>query len=322
MSKKLTFERYHWFHNEVKKGKYPNAAKLATKFEISEKQAQRDIEFIRDRLKAPLKYDAKNKGYYYEDAGYEIPPIWFREDDLIAIILAIKLASTIPEKNLKHALLQVVETIIDSNSSRKININELMDKVSVKNIEYYKIDGTVFQQVLASLYNQKPIEITYYSPHKKEETERIIMPVHLLCYMGRWHLIAYCSLKKGLRNFAVSRIKDLKDTDVKIELPHDIPDIKAYINKAFGLLSNDNKIEVCLKFSEDVADWIKEQVWHDAQEIIENDDGSLCLKFPASDFRELKGEILKYGSSVKVIYPEELKNAVKEEIKKMQKNYE
>ncbi len=37
MSKKLTYERYHWFHNEVKKGNYPNASKLANKFEISEK---------------------------------------------------------------------------------------------------------------------------------------------------------------------------------------------------------------------------------------------------------------------------------------------
>ncbi len=285
------------------------------------KQAQRDIEFIRDRLYAPLKYDTKNRGYYYEDAGYEIPPIWFRENELISIILALKLSSTIPEKSLKQSLIRVLETIIESNSSKKINISELMNKVSVKNIEYYKVDGIIFQQVLSSLYSRKTIEITYYSPHKKEETKRIIVPVNLLCYMGRWHLIAYCSLKRDLRNFAVSRIKEIKEVESKIEIPNTLRDIQMYINKTFGVISNDKKIDVCLQFNKNVADWIKEQVWHDSQEVIENDDGSIYLKFPVSDFRELKGEILKYGSAVKVVYPKELKEEIKKEIKKMQKIY-
>jgi hypothetical protein len=52
MSGKLSYERYHWFHGQVKEGRHPNAKKLSEKFEISQKQAQRDIEFIRDRLEA------------------------------------------------------------------------------------------------------------------------------------------------------------------------------------------------------------------------------------------------------------------------------
>ncbi|MBI5102660.1 MAG: hypothetical protein HZB33_12630 [Nitrospirae bacterium] len=63
MAKKLTYERFRWLHGEVKAGLYPNANKLAEMFEISGKQAQRDIEFLRDRLGAPLQYNADKRGY-------------------------------------------------------------------------------------------------------------------------------------------------------------------------------------------------------------------------------------------------------------------
>ena len=53
MGKKLSYERYYWFHGQIKTSHYPNARDLAEKFEISQKQGQREIEFMRDRLDAP-----------------------------------------------------------------------------------------------------------------------------------------------------------------------------------------------------------------------------------------------------------------------------
>jgi len=54
---------------------YPNANSLALRFEISTKTAQRDIDFMRDRLNCPLHYDRSRKGYYYEDSTFSLP--WF-----------------------------------------------------------------------------------------------------------------------------------------------------------------------------------------------------------------------------------------------------
>ena len=54
MASKIILERFLWFQNEIKNGKYPNTKTLAEKFEITRKTAQRDIDFMRDRLNAPL----------------------------------------------------------------------------------------------------------------------------------------------------------------------------------------------------------------------------------------------------------------------------
>jgi predicted DNA-binding transcriptional regulator YafY len=63
LGKKLALERYNWFHGQIKAKRHPNARKLAEGFEVSEKQAQREIEFMRDRLCAPLFYHTARKGY-------------------------------------------------------------------------------------------------------------------------------------------------------------------------------------------------------------------------------------------------------------------
>lgn len=58
MGDRLKFERFLWFHERVKATGYPNAAHLSEKFEISPRTAQRDIEFMRDRMFAPLLYSS------------------------------------------------------------------------------------------------------------------------------------------------------------------------------------------------------------------------------------------------------------------------
>ncbi len=49
---------------------YPNAHDITTKFGISPRQAQRDLEHMRTSLGAPLKYDAAHRGYCYTHDFY------------------------------------------------------------------------------------------------------------------------------------------------------------------------------------------------------------------------------------------------------------
>jgi len=322
VTKKLSYERYYWFHGQIKGGRYPNARKLAERFELSEKQAQREVEFMRDRLCAPLVYDSGRKGYEYENDSYELPPIWFKEDELLALCLALRLASTLPDhqfKNSLHDLLQKFLTyrFLDSPPS----LEDLKEKISVKNVEYYKVTETVFHRVVDSLFRSEVLGISYYTPHKDETTQRVIQPLHLLCYMGSWHLIAFCSLKGELRDFALSRIRTIETSSQAVRLPSRLPSVRDYISRNFGLMSGSESIEVCLRFSPEVSHWVSEQIWFSGQEVSINADGSVCLKFPVADFREVRREILKYGASVEVLSPLELRAEIKSEIEKMEKVY-
>jgi predicted DNA-binding transcriptional regulator YafY len=56
MSDRLKYERFLWFHGQIKAGRFPNAGNLADNFELSGRTAQRDIEFIRELIKTILSH--------------------------------------------------------------------------------------------------------------------------------------------------------------------------------------------------------------------------------------------------------------------------
>ena len=73
-------DRIQWFHKKIIANCYPNASHLSEKFNISHRQAQRDVEFLKKELSAPLGYNSAKKGYYYE-TEYVLPLIIESEND-------------------------------------------------------------------------------------------------------------------------------------------------------------------------------------------------------------------------------------------------
>ena len=54
---------------------------------MSRRTIQRDIEFMTDRLGAPIAYDHRRRGYYYTVANFQLPSVRLTEGELVAIFL-------------------------------------------------------------------------------------------------------------------------------------------------------------------------------------------------------------------------------------------
>jgi len=76
---------------QIASGKYPNTEYLVKYLrepwgKISPSTVSRDIEFMRDRLFAPIEYNALHRGYYYSESNYRIPIMGFSgSDELLAL---------------------------------------------------------------------------------------------------------------------------------------------------------------------------------------------------------------------------------------------
>jgi len=322
MSDRLKFERFVWFHSQVKRLRYPNARNLVEEIEVSERTAQRDIEFMRDRLLAPLDFDRGRNGYRYTDDTFEIPVHWLDEDNLLALALAARLASTIPDTAVKEDLCRLIGRMLSLSRNEGYScLERLGDKISVKNIEYARVDEQLFRKIVRALFEDQPLHITYSSPYSGTITERTIQPLHLMHYMGSWHLLAWCASREALRDFALARIQSVESVDTLVHVPRDLPPIKALTRRHFGIMQGKNATMVTLHFSSHVAPRICEQIWHPEQQIRQEPDGSLLLSFPTADFRELTRNILSHGAEVRVVEPPELEILVREEIEKMNRIY-
>ena len=59
------YARIQWLHKKIESGCYPNSIHVVEKFGISQRQAQRDFETLKNELGAPIKYSSARRGYYY-----------------------------------------------------------------------------------------------------------------------------------------------------------------------------------------------------------------------------------------------------------------
>lgn len=74
------FSRIQWLHKKIINNYYPNAMRLAEKFSISHRQAQRDVDYLKKELGAPIAYSAINKGFYYTEQ-YSLPFVLSSDSD-------------------------------------------------------------------------------------------------------------------------------------------------------------------------------------------------------------------------------------------------
>ncbi len=65
--------RIQWIDVMIRAGRHLNCSTIAAHFEISRRQATRDIEYLRDSMGAPVAFDPAENGYYYTDTTFVLP---------------------------------------------------------------------------------------------------------------------------------------------------------------------------------------------------------------------------------------------------------
>ena len=70
---KSQFPRLLELDRRIRSKEYPNCLTFSEEYEVSQKTIQRDIDFLRDQLGAPIEYDRDRKGFYYTDQNWFLP---------------------------------------------------------------------------------------------------------------------------------------------------------------------------------------------------------------------------------------------------------
>jgi predicted DNA-binding transcriptional regulator YafY len=320
MAKRLAFERYLWFHARLKQRRFPKLRDLMEKFEISSRQAAREIEFMRDFFNAPIEYSAEESGYYYADDSFDLPGIWTSEEEIVALIIAKRLSGSIPDKKIKKKIDVFFKKIY---AHIDLDLTGLEEKISLKNIRYYAVEPSIFNSTVLGLSKGRRLQIVYCSAYTRRETSRVVNPLHLLLYMGNWHLIAYCESKKGIRDFVLSRIRsaEILDEAVAPRLTDEVKSVAGLIENNYGIFFEGEPREVVIRFDLAAATLVRDQIWFPGQKVVDRADGSIDLSFPVSDFREVMGDILRFGPDAEVLAPPELRTKIKQTIARMNSIY-
>lgn len=315
-----TLERIFWFDGQARRRRFPNASKLAARFELSAKTAQRCIDAMRDRFGAPLEYDPSERGYYYRDNSFELPHFQVSQQEILAILLARRLLSSTSEGFISRDIGRFSRKLICESGSLGLKTGSIDRLFSATWTGHAPVPANLFCRISHCLIFSKCLTFTYASPATGQAVRRTVEPHHLQYYMASWVLTARCLLRNQWRKFYLARMTDANATDEPFS-PCPPDEWRHLVEGAYGIFQGGEAVEVILRFTAFRARWIREQVWHPDQKMIPLNDGGLELRLPVTDFREIKMKILQFGADVVVVAPEALREEVVAEIGRMGEVY-
>lgn len=305
----------------IRSGIYPSGKYLAKKFEVSRATIMRDIEFLRDRYEAPLEYDFSRNGYYYSDPTFFIQSVMLSEGELFTVSTIMPLLEQYKNTPLESSFKKIMEKISmmlpDQVSVDAAFINEEVKFISDPLPE---IDSEIFETIFRSIKIKQTIKFDYRSISRQEYSVRNVNPYHVICQKGNWYLLGYSHENKDIRVYTLSRMKSLEVLDQTFEIPKDFK-MEDYIDPSFGIWNNNiQPIKIELLFDKSVNTYILERTWHATQECRQNEDGSVYLSFETNQMQETQHWVMQFGGSVKILNPPQLRDAVKEEARKILEN--
>lgn len=218
-----------------------------------------------------------------------------------------------------ESLLKKIKTTLPADAARYLQQVEKSLKIDSRPHKRYGKYNKVIDTLNQAVFEKKVVAVVYYTMSRKKMTRREVEPYKLWFYSGGFYLIGYCRWKKEVRIFAVERIKVLNLTGESFNVPADF-DFEGFMRHSFGVFRGEPE-KVSIWFDSDAADYVKEKVWHDSQQIRIQDDGSIVFRADVAVTRELKRWIMRWGAAAVVLEPESLRDEIQAEAAEMLAGY-
>jgi len=299
----------------------PNCTSLAEEWETSPKTIQRDIEFLKWEMGAPIEYDRVRHGYYYTEEDFVLPALRVSEGDLFAICLAEKVLRQYEGTPL-HARLVDIFGKIEKYLPEQVSVRPsgLSGRFSFFHEAVPRIDPTTWEKAFEALRLGRTLDITYQIPGRSKPYDTRVDPYHIVGYRGEFYVVGHCHYKKALRLFGISRIRKAAVSGDEFQFPPGFDFEKEWGNH-FGIMAGDRQYKVRILFREDQAPYVQEREWHPTQEFRNRKDGSVEMSFVTSHLFEVARWVLSWGSAATVLSPRVLVRQVKEELDGARRSY-
>lgn len=294
------------------------AEEIADRFELSLRTVYRDMKALME-AGVPIGSEA-GKGYFIVE-GYHLPPVMFTQDEASAMMMAGKLVDRMTDQSVRiafnGALLKIKSVL---NEAEKDHLESLQNHIEVLRpaTGLPAEQGGFLTDLQRSIASKRVITLAYFSNNQNELTLRDVESIGLFYYSSAWHLIAWCRLRNGFRDFRCDRIKELKKTSEVFE-PRNISTMQEYFNSLQN--ANMEMKKAIVLFGKKEASMVNNSKHYFGFVSEEEVDGQVRMKFLTADFSMMARWLLSYGSGVEIDSPEELKFLVISLVEELQDHY-
>jgi predicted DNA-binding transcriptional regulator YafY len=286
---------------------------LAERFGISLRTVYRDIRTL-ELAGIPILGEA-GVGYSLMP-GYRLPPVQFNRKEAMSFVTAEKLISKLTDNATRQAYESALYKIKAVLRSRE---KELLDDIS-RHIEF--VDNPYLpkdrnqhlhiEAILSCVVDRWVIRLEYLSAGTLKTTQRDVEPVGIYSNGPYWHLIAWCRLRRGYRNFRIDRIQNLQILTERFTAQH--PYLKQFVEE----ISQEKSVQkAVIRLDKKALRYLGDQHYYNGfvSQTIRGEQVEMVFLTPS--LSGLAHWFLLLGESADVVEPSELKQLVLEKIGKI-----
>lgn len=302
----------------IKMINYLASVKKATREELAnvlETNVRNITEYRKELINAgyDIGYQKGVGGGYYLDGDNILPNPRLKESEKKALLEASSyLNARYDFLNKEEFNLALGKVLNSCYVNKDIDSPMIIDRFPlVMKEDEIKYRYNIISDALAS---KRKIKISYMSS-KNRVSEHILHPYKIYMYNLAWFVLAFNETIHDVGYFKLNRIE-------KIELLNDKYTISKTFNESnyldqYGMKNNGEYISVSIKLKAPYAALVKERIYGKNQQIISVDDNTTILKCDMQNLASIVSFVLGFGSKAEVLEPLELKEALRNELKRM-----
>lgn len=258
---------------------------------------------------------------YVTISQWRLPTIPLTQGELFAITLGARMleayAGTAYREELAGAIAQLARRLPEQQA---VDLQQLAEQnVLFRAGAELTLEPEIWHRLEQACRGRQRVWMRYSTPGKPV-SEREFDPYVLHFSRNNPYVTGWCHLRDMVRWFRVDRIQVLELRDELFEVDPSF-DRKAHFADTFQHEVGGKPQQMAIWFDAQTAPYIRERQWHSSQELEEQVDGSLILRFIVRGLAEVKRWILYYGAGAKALEPPELVQMVQDEVLAMGRRY-
>ncbi|MBE3012781.1 WYL domain-containing protein [Microbispora sp. NEAU-D428] len=215
---------------------------LAARLQISARTVRRDVDRLRE-LGYPITTFKGPDGGYRLDAGSQLPPLLFDDDQAVALAVALQTATAtgVGIEEAAARALNTVRQVMPARLRRRIDTFQVTAVERPATRPDAQVDSRVLMALSAAVHAGEVLRFDYAAASPPESDDggvltppRRVEPHHLVTWGGRWYLVAWDLDREDWRTFRADRITPRSPTGPRFT-PRELPggDVAAFVTGRF-----------------------------------------------------------------------------------------
>jgi len=222
-----------------------NGAELSRRLRVDRRRVRRYVVAL-EELGIPVTAERGCDGYYALVSGFKLPPMMFTDDEALALAVGLSAARGLGLAEAHVAVtgaLAKLERVMPAGLKRRVRAVGETVAIGLSR-STPPDDNRALSQLCEAAQGETRVRLRYCS-RPGLESEREFDAYGLGYRGGRWYVVGWCHLRRGLRSFRLDRVGSVQPLDARFSRPPGF-DALSHLVLSVATLKRAHAVEVLL----------------------------------------------------------------------------